>query len=152
MATKKERNDVLKYTEEAATQGTVRAHYDDHRAEVGLPMRCDIPECQLHTGPLLWNGKPLTLIIDHIDGCNTNNSTHNLRYLCPNCNQQQPTTGGGNVGRIIEKAEDGYSVRERGETRRVINRFLGQKLPLNDSADGKTDDTAPPEKSEGDQP
>lgn len=40
-----------------------------------------------------WQGKPLTLILDHIDGDNTNHEISNLRWVCPNCNQQLPTTG-----------------------------------------------------------
>ena len=40
-----------------------------------------------------WNGLPLTLEIDHIDGNRRNNSLENLRTLCPNCHRQQVTTG-----------------------------------------------------------
>lgn len=40
-----------------------------------------------------WNGQSLTLILDHIDGNNTNDVLTNLRWVCPNCNQQLPTTG-----------------------------------------------------------
>ena len=40
-----------------------------------------------------WNGKPLTLILDHINGCNTDDRVENLRWVCPNCNQQLETTG-----------------------------------------------------------
>lgn len=35
-----------------------------------------------------WQGKSLTLEIDHIDGDNKNNNRENLRYLCPNCHSQ----------------------------------------------------------------
>ena len=41
----------------------------------------------------IWNGKPLTLILDHINGVNNDNRLGNLRWVCPNCNQQLPTTG-----------------------------------------------------------
>ena len=40
-----------------------------------------------------WQGKELTLILDHIDGNHTNNVLTNLRWVCPNCNQQLETTG-----------------------------------------------------------
>lgn len=38
-----------------------------------------------------WNGKPLVLQLDHIDGDSTNNEFSNLRLLCPNCHTQTPT-------------------------------------------------------------
>lgn len=40
-----------------------------------------------------WKGKELTLILDHIDGDNRNCVLSNLRWVCPNCNQQLETTG-----------------------------------------------------------
>lgn len=40
-----------------------------------------------------WQGKPLTLILDHINGENHDDRLENLRWVCPNCNQQLPTTG-----------------------------------------------------------
>lgn len=43
-----------------------------------------------------WNGKPLTLILDHINGYNTDNRLENLRWVCPNCNYQLDTTGSKN--------------------------------------------------------
>lgn len=133
MPTKKSRLDVLNYSREGVGQGTVRAHYDEYLVEKGLPKRCEIPICMFHTGPLVWNGLPITLILDHKDGCNTNNSVDNLRYLCPNCNQQQPTTGGGNNGRIKDRGEDGYSVQERGETKRTVSKFLTTKWNIEQS-------------------
>jgi len=41
-----------------------------------------------------WNGEPLTLQLDHIDGDNTNNLQENLRILCPNCHSQTDTWSG----------------------------------------------------------
>lgn len=46
--------------------------------------------------PPEWNGKPLTLELDHIDGDNRNNELSNLRLLCPNCHSQTETFGGKN--------------------------------------------------------
>ena len=41
-----------------------------------------------------WNGQDLTLILDHINGYNHDDRLENLRWVCPNCNQQLPTTNG----------------------------------------------------------
>lgn len=38
-----------------------------------------------------WNGQPLTLEVDHIDGNWYNNLIDNLRFLCPNCHSQCDT-------------------------------------------------------------
>lgn len=40
-----------------------------------------------------WNGSPLVLQVDHIDGDRLNNVITNLRILCPNCHTQTPTFG-----------------------------------------------------------
>lgn len=41
----------------------------------------------------IWQNKELTLILDHINGHNKDNRLKNLRWVCPNCNQQLDTTG-----------------------------------------------------------
>lgn len=38
-----------------------------------------------------WNGKELSLELDHINGNKNDNSLNNLRILCPNCHSQTPT-------------------------------------------------------------
>lgn len=40
-----------------------------------------------------WQGKELTLQIDHIDGNHNNTTVENLRWLCPNCHAQTDTWG-----------------------------------------------------------
>jgi hypothetical protein len=47
--------------------------------------------CNICNVPDKWNGNPLTLELDHIDGINDNNVVSNLRWLCPNCHSQTPT-------------------------------------------------------------
>lgn len=43
-----------------------------------------------------YNGKPITLQCDHINGDNDNHSLNNLRLLCPNCHSQTHTWCGRN--------------------------------------------------------
>ena len=46
-----------------------------------------------------WNGKSLTLHVDHKDGNPADNRPENMRLLCPNCHSQSPFLGNGNKGR-----------------------------------------------------
>lgn len=53
-------------------------------------------ECAIcHIGPL-WNGKLLTLRLDHVNGINDDYRIDNLRLLCPNCDSQTDTYCGRN--------------------------------------------------------
>lgn len=47
-----------------------------------------------------WNGKPLTLQVDHINGDRKDNTLANLRIICPNCHTQTPTYSGRNMDRF----------------------------------------------------
>lgn len=49
-----------------------------------------------------WNGKELTLILDHINGENHDDRLENLRWVCPNCNIQLETSNGKNH-RVLSK-------------------------------------------------
>lgn len=43
-----------------------------------------------------WQGEPLVLQLDHINGDNRDNRIENLRLLCPNCHSQTETFCGKN--------------------------------------------------------
>ncbi len=61
--------------------------------ETGVPYVC---ECGQGAD---WNGKPLTLSIDHRNGDHTDDRLVNLRFLCPNCHSQTETFGIRNMRR-----------------------------------------------------
>jgi 5-methylcytosine-specific restriction endonuclease McrA len=50
-------------------------------------------ECEICKNFGKWECKDLTLQIDHIDGNPKNQSSNNLRFLCPNCHSQTITWG-----------------------------------------------------------
>lgn len=60
-----------------------------------LPNNC--AECGI--GPK-WNGMPLVLQHDHINGVNTDQRLENLRLVCPNCHTQTDTFAGRNAQKI----------------------------------------------------
>ena len=62
-------------------------------------------KCSICGQEPIWNGKPLVLILDHINGHNKDDRLENLRWVCPNCNQQLPTTNGKNIKRLKEEAQ-----------------------------------------------
>lgn len=53
-----------------------------------IPYRCKECGCGKE-----WNGKPISLHLDHINGINNDHTLDNLRFLCPNCHSQTETYG-----------------------------------------------------------
>ena len=45
-----------------------------------------------------YNGKPIVLEVDHIDGDPYNNKEENLRLVCPNCHSQSSNYKNKNIG------------------------------------------------------
>lgn len=58
-------------------------------------------KCSICGQKPIWQDKELTLILDHINGVNNDDRLENLRWVCPNCNQQLDTTGSRNPQRKI---------------------------------------------------
>lgn len=48
-------------------------------------------KCATCDGPPEWKGKPLVMVLDHINGKSNDHRKENLRLLCPNCNSQTST-------------------------------------------------------------
>ena len=91
---KKERSEENIFIENSdVCQSTLRRWYK--KGEY-TPYKCSI--CGQEP---IWQGKELTLILDHINGKNKDDRLENLRWVCPNCNQQLDTTGAKNPQRKI---------------------------------------------------
>lgn len=69
----------------------------------------------------IWNNKPITLQLDHIDGDNQNNEISNLKIICPNCHTQTKTFSGRNI--------QGYS-KNKENRKEQLNKELKRNLNL----------------------
>ena len=56
----------------------------------------DNTKCSICNIGNTWNNKPITMILDHINGLRNDNRIENLRFVCPMCNSQLDTTGSKN--------------------------------------------------------
>lgn len=88
---------------------TVKRAFKEHRE---IPYECSI--CHLQP---FWNGKPLVLTMDHIDGNTDNNEFSNLRWVCPNCDRQLPTNCGKNKKRIYKRKRISEEERRAGKNK-----------------------------------
>ena len=79
-------------------------------------------------------GKELTLILDHINGNNHDDRLKNLRWVCPNCNQQLDTTGYKKIFRNPEQQEtyciDCGKIISKGSIRCIQCDGLQKRIPI----------------------
>ena len=67
-------------------------HLKERLYKEGLKKR----NCELCNQGEIWQGKKMSLILDHINGINNDNRIENLRIVCPNCNATLDTHCGKN--------------------------------------------------------
>lgn len=104
--------------------GCSTEHFSKHKSEKVLQLRKDLSEVLVENSSYLntsclkkrilqaglleykcalcgnegrWQGSPLTLHLDHINGVHNDHRLCNLRFLCPNCHSQTDTYVGRNV-------------------------------------------------------
>jgi hypothetical protein len=76
-----------------------------------------------------WQGKPLIMRLDHINGICNDHRLPNLRFLCPNCDSQTPTFAGRNKGKpgvALELTEGPSAAPTAGTNRKREKRRRGR--------------------------
>lgn len=98
------------------------------------------PACEICDQGEIWQGRPIGLILDHINGIRNDNRLENLRILCPNCAATLDTHCGRN-GRVIpltrkcERCEREFRVKYR--THRYCSRGCGSRWNRKTSPKGQ---------------
>lgn len=67
-------------------------------------------ECSVCGNKGEWQGKPLSLQLDHINGDCSDHRKENLRWLCPNCHTQTETHGSKNENYVSTRATKQYDL------------------------------------------
>ena len=79
--------------------------YARHRLKERIIKNEMLPyECSVCGMPPVWQGKPMSFVLDHINGVNNDNRLENLRFVCHNCDSQLPTYKARNIrkgGRVV---------------------------------------------------
>lgn len=89
-------------------------------------------KCSICGQEPIWQGKDLTLILDHINGHNHDDRLENLRWVCPNCNQQLDTTGFKNKIKLNqEEFKNDYFLNQNLQSENLNNNYCidcGKKI------------------------
>lgn len=94
------RNDENVFCKDStASQHTLRRWYINGKYTEYVCSICGLPP--------FWNGKELSLTLDHINGCNHDNRLENLRWVCPNCDRQSSTFGYKSIKEQNKRRENG---------------------------------------------
>lgn len=87
--------------------------------------------CELCGQGEQWQGRPMALILDHINGVRDDNRLENLRIVCPNCNATLDTHCGRNARKPRADPRDcslcGTTFDPRYPTQRYCSRACGQR-------------------------
>lgn len=86
-----------------------REHLKKRLYKEGLKER----KCEMCGQGEEWNGKYMSLILDHINGIHDDNRIENLRIVCPNCNATLPTHCGKNNFHKIKKEKSNIRLNRR---------------------------------------
>jgi Zn finger protein HypA/HybF involved in hydrogenase expression len=75
----------------------------------------------------IWNDKPISLQLDHINGINNDNRLENLRFLCPNCHSQTETYCGKHNKKIYNCLDCGKEIRKNSKRCNKCSSILNNK-------------------------
>jgi hypothetical protein len=78
-------------------------------------------KCELCGQNEIWNGKKISLILDHINGVWDDNRIENIRIVCPNCNATLDTHCGKNLSpKNQKKLQYGFDINEQVDFRFIM--------------------------------
>jgi Zn finger protein HypA/HybF involved in hydrogenase expression/predicted nucleic acid-binding Zn ribbon protein len=75
----------------------------------------------------VWNNKPISLQLDHINGINNDNRLKNLRFLCPNCHSQTETYCGKHRKKIYNCLDCGKEIKKDSKRCNKCSSILNNK-------------------------
>ncbi|MBI5105765.1 MAG: HNH endonuclease [Solirubrobacterales bacterium] len=102
-----------------------RGHLKERLFREGLKQRA----CELCGQGETWRGRPMALILDHVNGVADDHRLENLRVLCPNCNATLDTHCGRQNARERACKLCGATFRPKYRDQRHCSRACGARAP-----------------------